>query len=74
MQPFDGRVRAFTDAIGKAVGDEQALETRLDQVAQGVVHHTVTKGRGADGPPLGFVDDEVHVTAWFILAANECLA
>ena len=56
-------VRALADAVGVAVGDEAALEERLDDVAQRVVDHPIAKGRGADLAPFRLVDGKVHVGA-----------
>ena len=42
---------------------KRALEQRLDQVAQRVVHHPVAKRRGADLAPLRLVDEEVAIRA-----------
>ena len=54
-------VRTLANSIGVAVGDEQALESRLDDIAQGVVHHAVSERRRADLAPLRLVDEEVDV-------------
>lgn len=54
-------MRALTDAIRVRVKDEAALEDRLDEVAQGVVHDTIAKRRGADEPAFGFVDVKAFV-------------
>ena len=58
LAAVQGAVGALAHPVGIAVVDEAALEDRLDDVAQGMVHHPVAKGRGADQPPLGLVDVE----------------
>lgn len=44
--------------------DKACLPDGLDNVAQGVVHHPVTKGRGADETPFGFEDIKAVVATW----------
>lgn len=61
LQAVDRPMRPLADAVGVAVGNENALEARFDDRAQGVVHHPVTKCRGADFPVLGFVNEEMGV-------------
>ena len=45
-------MRALADAIRVAVGDEAALEQRLDHVAHGVVHDPIAERRRADSAAL----------------------
>ena len=59
----EGAVRALADAVGVAVGDEAALEDRLDEVAQRVVDDAVAERRGGNQAALGFVDVERDVRA-----------
>ena len=63
LQPIDRPMRALAEAVGVAVGDEYALEARLDDRAQRVVHDPVAKSRRADLAPLRLVDEEVGVGA-----------
>ena len=54
---------AFAHAVGVGVVDEAALEERLHNIAERMVHHPITKGRGRNQPPLGFVDGEAGIGA-----------
>ena len=48
-----GPVGALADPNGVGVVDKAALEGRLDQLAEGVVHHPVAERRSGDQPRLG---------------------
>ncbi|WP_300335468.1 hypothetical protein [Accumulibacter sp.] len=62
---------ALADAIGVAVGDEQALETRLDNASQRVMDDPIAERRGADLASLRFVDAEVDVGSRPVAAVGE---
>ena len=66
LHTLQGAVRALAEASGVGVSDEGTLEDRLDEVAQGMVHHAVAERCGGDEAALGFVDEEVRVGAWTI--------
>jgi hypothetical protein len=53
-----GRVGVFALATGVGVGQEGALEERLQHLSQGVVDDAVAVRGGADLPRLGLADDE----------------
>ncbi len=71
LQPVDGPVRALGLAVGVAVGNEQPLEARLDDVAQRVVHHPIAEADGADLAPLRVLDVEVNIVARPIAAGEQ---
>ena len=54
-------VGALAHPIGVGVFDEAALEGRLDQLAEGMMHHPIPKGRGRNQAALGLVDGEAVV-------------
>lgn len=56
-----GAMCALADAIGITIEDETALEDGLDQIAQGVMHDAVAKGRGRDQAALRFMDMETVI-------------
>ena len=60
-------VCAFSGAIGVTVRDKPRIEDGFNQVAQGMMHHPVGEGRGADFTAFGFVDEEVRVRAGAIM-------
>lgn len=45
LETIDRAVRSLTGTVGKTLGDEVALEARLDDRAQGVVHDSVADRR-----------------------------
>ena len=55
-QPVRRCVRPFAFAAGIRIVDKNALEDRLDDIAQRVMHHTVPVGRSAYKPGLGIID------------------
>ena len=63
-EPLDGLVCALSLAVGLAVGDEQPLEPRLDDVAQGVVHHPIIEAHCADLAPFRVLDVKMQVATW----------
>jgi len=71
LQPIDGPMRPLTDPVGVAVGDEQALEAGLDQLAESVVDHPILKTDGADLAPLGVLEVEVDVGARTVGPGNK---
>ena len=74
LQPVKRGVRAFVFAVGVAVGHETGIKNRLDDVAQGVMYHAVTKRRGADLAALGRVDEEMMVVAGFVAVVGQFAA
>ncbi len=46
-------MRALADPVGVAVSDEAALESRLDDVAQRMMHHPVAERRSRNQALLG---------------------
>jgi len=58
-----GGVRALTLATRIRVGDEAALEERVEYANDGVVHDPIAKGCGGDEPPLGLVNVERAIGA-----------
>ena len=41
-------MRALADAAAVTVVDKTAIEDRVDDRVDGVLHHAITEGRGAD--------------------------
>jgi len=60
---IQGGMRAFALAVGVTVEDELALEERLDDVHQGVMHHAVAEGGSADEPAFWGLDVEIVIRA-----------
>jgi hypothetical protein len=60
-QADDGAMRAATGPIGIGIGDENALEARLDDLAQRVVYDPIAECRRADAPAFGFMDVEMPI-------------
>ena len=73
LQPVDGFVSPFADPIGIRVGDEPALEDRLDHVAEGVMNNAVGERRGADLSLLGIMDHEVDVAAGLVAEVGQLI-
>ena len=66
-----GAMGTLAEAIGIGVGDKTAFKDRLDEVAERMVHDTVTKGRGGDEASFGFVDVKVGIRARTISAVAQ---
>jgi hypothetical protein len=47
LQLGDGTMRSLAPPIGETVGDERALEPRLDDPAEGMANDPVAERRGA---------------------------
>ena len=62
---------AFTHPVGIAVGIKPGFKKRLNNVAQGMMHHPISKRGGTDFAPFGFVDKEMAVCTGAILLADE---
>ena len=71
LQPVHSPVCTLANAVGVAVGDEQAPEARLDDAAQRVMDHAVGERGGADLAPLRFGDGEVDVRPWPVTATSQ---
>jgi hypothetical protein len=57
-QPRGSGVRAFALPAGKGIGDEAALEARLEYCMEQVVDDPVAEGGGVDLAVLGPISDE----------------
>jgi len=64
-------MRTSALAVGVGVSDETALEARLNQIAERMVHDAVAKGGGADLASLGFVNIEMRVGARRVIKAQQ---
>ena len=73
LQPIDGPVRALGRPVGVAVGDEQAFEAGLNDVAQRVVHDPIAEADGADLALLRVLDVEMNIRARTIGAGQQLL-
>jgi hypothetical protein len=61
LAAVEGAMGAFAHPAGIGVVNEAALEDRLDDVDQGVVHHPVAKRGGGDDARFRIADGEVEV-------------
>ena len=68
LTAVDGKMSAFADAVGVAVGKKLLLVTWHSNIAQGMMHHAVTEGRRRDEPAFGLVDVKTVVAAGLITA------
>lgn len=66
LQLIDCAVGSVTYPVGIAVRMEASVKQRLDQIAQRMMHDSVTERSSTDLPALGFVDIEVDVVAGVI--------
>ena len=57
-EAFECPVGAKANPIGVGVGNEGALEGGHDDVAEGVMDHSIAVGGGGDHPGFGFHDAE----------------
>ena len=62
LRPVERLVRALARAVGIRVVDHARLKDRPDHAHQGVVHHPVAVGRGADLALLALDDDEILIS------------
>ena len=74
LRPVQRAMSALTDAIGVGVGNEAALEQRLDLEAQCVVHDAVPERGSGNDPPLGLVDPEAGVARWSVATGQQLVA
>lgn len=64
-------VGTLSDAIGIGVGNKSALENRADDGVERVMHHPVTKRRGAYQSSLRVTHHKVNMLSRLIGAAGE---
>ncbi len=65
-EAFQGAVGAVADAVGVGVGDEAALEDGLNNIAKGVMNHSVAVGCGGDPAWFWVVDFKVEIVAGLV--------
>src|SRR5690349_18109237 len=66
-------MRALSMAVGVAVRDEAVVEDRLDQIAQRMMHHPVSKRRGTDLAPFGLMNVEMAIVTGAVTEAAQVI-
>ncbi len=74
LRPVERPVGALADPVGVGIGDEAALEERLDDVAQRVVDDPVAERGGGDQSPFGLVDVEGVVATGLVRFVRQLAA
>ena len=59
----------FTHPVGVTVRVETQLKYGLDNIAKRVVHHAISKRRGANFAPLRLVDEKMAIVTGSISAS-----